>query len=199
MGEHQTHMQLNLQGALKVPQAAAGDRPFRRPLPPCNHPSPLRAPGFDFAFMSGFCTSAARLGAPDTGLMSYYEMFDQVGPWFDSVGEPPSSISGTGVGWGVGRGMASWCSGERSKAATPHAAPTRMRRRRLSHRARPRHLSRLLAPLLIDATPPPLPQGPLHPRGDGVDPNHWGRRHRLRECHEREAHSQGVCRRWLRR
>lgn len=33
--------------------------------------------GFDFAFMSGFCTSAARLGAPDTGLMSYYEMMDQ--------------------------------------------------------------------------------------------------------------------------
>ncbi|CAG9460802.1 unnamed protein product [Pedinophyceae sp. YPF-701] len=33
--------------------------------------------GFDFAFMSGFCTSAARLGAPDTGLISYYEMVDQ--------------------------------------------------------------------------------------------------------------------------
>ncbi|PSC69845.1 Phosphoenolpyruvate carboxylase family isoform 2 [Micractinium conductrix] len=29
---------------------------------------------FDFAFMSGFCTAAARLGAPDTGLMSYGEM-----------------------------------------------------------------------------------------------------------------------------
>eukprot|EP00879_Flechtneria_rotunda_P021194 GHRR01022327.1.p1 GENE.GHRR01022327.1~~GHRR01022327.1.p1 ORF type:complete len:147 (+),score=27.33 GHRR01022327.1:90-530(+) len=35
--------------------------------------------GFDFAFMSGFCTSAARLGAPDTGLISYAEMADQVG------------------------------------------------------------------------------------------------------------------------
>lgn len=33
--------------------------------------------GFDFAFMSGFCTSAARLGAPDTGLLSYGEMVDQ--------------------------------------------------------------------------------------------------------------------------
>uniref|UniRef100_A0A7S3QYG1 Isocitrate lyase n=1 Tax=Dunaliella tertiolecta TaxID=3047 RepID=A0A7S3QYG1_DUNTE len=33
--------------------------------------------GFDFAFMSGFCTSAARLGAPDTGLISYAEMVDQ--------------------------------------------------------------------------------------------------------------------------
>ena len=38
----------------------------------------LPDPGFDFAFMSGFCTSAARLGAPDTGLLSYYEMVDQV-------------------------------------------------------------------------------------------------------------------------
>lgn len=37
--------------------------------------------GFEFAFMSGFCTSAARLGAPDTGLMSYYEMVEQVNPW----------------------------------------------------------------------------------------------------------------------
>lgn len=33
--------------------------------------------GFPYAFMSGFCTSAARLGAPDTGLISYYEMVDQ--------------------------------------------------------------------------------------------------------------------------
>lgn len=33
--------------------------------------------GFDYAFMSGFCTAAARLGAPDTGLISYYEMVDQ--------------------------------------------------------------------------------------------------------------------------
>lgn len=26
--------------------------------------------GFDFAFMSGFCTAGAKLGAPDTGLIS---------------------------------------------------------------------------------------------------------------------------------
>ncbi|EFJ44243.1 hypothetical protein VOLCADRAFT_65045, partial [Volvox carteri f. nagariensis] len=32
--------------------------------------------GFPYAFMSGFCTSAARLGAPDTGLISYSEMVD---------------------------------------------------------------------------------------------------------------------------
>ena len=34
--------------------------------------------GFPYAFMSGFCTAGARLGAPDTGLISYYEMADQV-------------------------------------------------------------------------------------------------------------------------
>jgi hypothetical protein len=43
-------------------------------------PAPPAPPaGFDFAFMSGFCTAGARLGAPDTGLISYYEMMDQVG------------------------------------------------------------------------------------------------------------------------
>eukprot|EP00245_Coleochaete_scutata_P017349 TRINITY_DN8485_c0_g1_i1.p1 TRINITY_DN8485_c0_g1~~TRINITY_DN8485_c0_g1_i1.p1 ORF type:complete len:518 (+),score=94.12 TRINITY_DN8485_c0_g1_i1:80-1633(+) len=33
--------------------------------------------GFDFAFMSGFAVSAARLGLPDTGLISYGEMVEQ--------------------------------------------------------------------------------------------------------------------------
>lgn len=54
----------------------------RTPQGPCCHDALsaklIEQAGFDFAFMSGFCTSAARLGAPDTGLMSYYEMFDQV-------------------------------------------------------------------------------------------------------------------------
>lgn len=36
------------------------------------------ATGFPFAFMSGFSTSAARLGSPDTGLISYAEMVDSV-------------------------------------------------------------------------------------------------------------------------
>jgi hypothetical protein len=40
--------------------------------------------------MSGFCTSAARLGAPDTGLISYYEMMDQVG----AQGGPPPGEGG---------------------------------------------------------------------------------------------------------
>lgn len=33
--------------------------------------------GFDFTFMSGFAVSAARLGLPDTGLISYGEILDQ--------------------------------------------------------------------------------------------------------------------------
>jgi 2-methylisocitrate lyase-like PEP mutase family enzyme len=33
--------------------------------------------GFELTFMSGFAVSAARLGAPDTGLISYGEMLDQ--------------------------------------------------------------------------------------------------------------------------
>ncbi|GAX80954.1 hypothetical protein CEUSTIGMA_g8389.t1 [Chlamydomonas eustigma] len=33
--------------------------------------------GFSFSFMSGFCTAGARLGAPDTGLITYAEMVDQ--------------------------------------------------------------------------------------------------------------------------
>uniref|UniRef100_K3Y956 Isocitrate lyase n=1 Tax=Setaria italica TaxID=4555 RepID=K3Y956_SETIT len=33
--------------------------------------------GFPIAFMSGFCVSAARLGLPDVGLISYGEMVDQ--------------------------------------------------------------------------------------------------------------------------
>ena len=33
--------------------------------------------GFDLSFMSGFAVSAARLGLPDTGLISYGEMLEQ--------------------------------------------------------------------------------------------------------------------------
>ena len=46
--------------------------------PPPQLPRRPPFPGFDFAFMSGFCTSAARLGTPDTGLLSYGEMVEQV-------------------------------------------------------------------------------------------------------------------------
>ena len=37
----------------------------------------IYAPGFPAAFMSGFSTAVARLGAPDTGLLSYAEVVDQ--------------------------------------------------------------------------------------------------------------------------
>lgn len=37
----------------------------------------VEAAGFPLTFMSGFSASAARLGAPDTGLISYGEMLDQ--------------------------------------------------------------------------------------------------------------------------
>src|SRR5215211_2196463 len=36
--------------------------------------------GFELGFMSGFAVSAARLGMPDTGLISYAELVDQVAP-----------------------------------------------------------------------------------------------------------------------
>ncbi|KAI3428432.1 hypothetical protein D9Q98_007259 [Chlorella vulgaris] len=49
-------------------------------LGPCCHDGLsarlIEQAGFDFAFMSGFCTAAARLGVPDTGLISYAEMAD---------------------------------------------------------------------------------------------------------------------------
>lgn len=53
--------------------------------------------GFDFAFMSGFCTAGARLGAPDTGLISYYEMVDQVGLIDHAIGYISSSLLFTAV------------------------------------------------------------------------------------------------------
>ena len=34
--------------------------------------------GFKVAFMSGFAVSAARLGLPDTGLISFTEMLDSL-------------------------------------------------------------------------------------------------------------------------
>ena len=37
----------------------------------------IESAGFELTFMSGFAVSATRLGAPDTGLISYGEMVDQ--------------------------------------------------------------------------------------------------------------------------
>ena len=38
----------------------------------------VAAAGFNVTFMSGFAVSAARLGLPDTGLISFAEMLDSV-------------------------------------------------------------------------------------------------------------------------
>ena len=39
---------------------------------------PLAGAGYKVTFMSGFAVSAARLGLPDTGLISYSEMLDSL-------------------------------------------------------------------------------------------------------------------------
>lgn len=53
------------------------DEPGIRVMPCCFDALSARLieqAGFDLSFMSGFATSAARIGAPDTGLISYGEM-----------------------------------------------------------------------------------------------------------------------------
>jgi 2-methylisocitrate lyase-like PEP mutase family enzyme len=55
-------------------------RPGLRPMPCCFDALSARLvelAGFELGFMSGFGVSAARIGAPDTGLVSYAEMLDQ--------------------------------------------------------------------------------------------------------------------------
>lgn len=54
--------------------------------------------GFDLTFMSGFAVSAARLGAPDTGLISYGEMLDQGRSICASVDIPVLGDADTGYG-----------------------------------------------------------------------------------------------------
>ena len=56
------------------------DRPGLITMPCCFDPLSARMveqAGFPLSFMSGFAASAARLGMPDTGLMSYAEVVDQ--------------------------------------------------------------------------------------------------------------------------
>jgi 2-methylisocitrate lyase-like PEP mutase family enzyme len=54
--------------------------------------------GFKSAFMSGFMVAAARIGMPDTGLISYTEMLDQGRNLVDAVSIP---VIGDGdTGWG---------------------------------------------------------------------------------------------------
>ncbi len=54
--------------------------------------------GFEAAFMSGFAVSAARIGAPDTGLISYGEMLDQGRDLCAAVSIPVIGDGDTGYG-----------------------------------------------------------------------------------------------------
>jgi 2-methylisocitrate lyase-like PEP mutase family enzyme len=54
--------------------------------------------GFEATFMSGFAVSAARLGLPDTGLISYAEMLDQGRAICDAVSIPVFGDGDTGFG-----------------------------------------------------------------------------------------------------
>ena len=54
--------------------------------------------GFPFTFMSGFAVSAARLGEPDLGLISYAEMADQVRNICSATAIPVIADGDTGYG-----------------------------------------------------------------------------------------------------
>ncbi len=54
--------------------------------------------GFALTFMSGFATSAARVGLPDTGLISYGEMVDQARTICGAVRIPVMADGDTGYG-----------------------------------------------------------------------------------------------------
>jgi 2-methylisocitrate lyase-like PEP mutase family enzyme len=54
--------------------------------------------GFELTFMSGFAVSAARLGLPDTGLISYGEILDQGRNLCDAVSIPVIGDADTGYG-----------------------------------------------------------------------------------------------------
>src|SRR5689334_129337 len=59
----------------------------------------VAAAGFNVAFMSGFAVSAARLGLPDTGLISFSEMLDSVRSCVSGAGAIPLIADGdTGYG-----------------------------------------------------------------------------------------------------
>ena len=54
--------------------------------------------GFDVTFLSGFGASASRLGAPDTGLMSYAEVLDQARNAMHAISIPLLADGDTGYG-----------------------------------------------------------------------------------------------------
>ena len=77
------------------------DAPGLIPMPGVFDPISARLAeraGFKAAFMSGFMVAAARIGMPDTGLISYTEMLDQGRNLVDAVTIP---VIGDGdTGWG---------------------------------------------------------------------------------------------------
>ncbi len=88
-----------------VPRAAALRAVLARPglhvMPCCfdAHSALLvERAGFALTFMSGFAVSAARLGLPDTGLISYGEMLDQGRNICSAVGIPVIGDGDTGYG-----------------------------------------------------------------------------------------------------
>jgi 2-methylisocitrate lyase-like PEP mutase family enzyme len=60
----------------------------------------IQEAGFPFAFMSGFCTAASRLGAPDTGLISYGEVVDAGRAMHEATAAPFPIIGDADTGYG---------------------------------------------------------------------------------------------------
>jgi 2-methylisocitrate lyase-like PEP mutase family enzyme len=77
------------------------DRPGLLVMPGCHDAMSARLieeAGFALGFMSGFAVSAARLGMPDTGLISYGEMVDQGRNICGAVSIPVIGDGDTGFG-----------------------------------------------------------------------------------------------------
>jgi 2-methylisocitrate lyase-like PEP mutase family enzyme len=77
------------------------DRPGLLPMPCCFDALSARLvelAGFELTFMSGFGVSAARIAAPDTGLISYGEMLDQGRNLCAAVKIPVIGDADTGYG-----------------------------------------------------------------------------------------------------
>jgi 2-methylisocitrate lyase-like PEP mutase family enzyme len=77
------------------------DRPGLLVMPGCHDAMSARLieeAGFELGFMSGFAVSAARLGMPDTGLISYAELVDQAQNICRAVSIPLIGDGDTGFG-----------------------------------------------------------------------------------------------------
>jgi 2-methylisocitrate lyase-like PEP mutase family enzyme len=77
------------------------DRPGLLTMPGCHDAASARLieeTGFELGFMSGFAVSAARLGLPDTGLISYAELVDQGANICRAVSIPMIGDGDTGFG-----------------------------------------------------------------------------------------------------